>query len=81
MVLHTWKAAPKKERILSMAIENRTRSNQIKLQQVDHARHKRKYSNDKDNEELVLIAWGVMFAALEVFFKTRLDIWWEIQFE
>jgi len=71
MVLHKQKAAPKKLRILFMAIENRTRSNQTELQQVDHARHKKKYSNNKENEELVLIAWELRFAALEVFFKTR----------
>ena len=63
-----------------MAIENRTRSNQIKLQQVSHARHKRKYSSNKDNEDLVLIAWGLRFAA-EVFFKTRRDSHWGIKFE
>lgn len=67
MVLLTQKAAPKKERILSVAVENWTRSNQIKLQHVDHAGHERKCFNSKDNEETVLIAGGLRFATLEVF--------------
>lgn len=54
-----------------MAIENRARSNQIKLQQGDRARCEKKYSSDKNNKEVALIAWGLRFAALKVFFKKR----------
>lgn len=39
-----------------MAIENSARSNQIKLQQGDRARCEKKYSSDKNNEEVALIA-------------------------
>lgn len=46
---------------------------------MDRTRHRRKYSNNKDNEELVLIAWGLRFAALEVF-KMRQDSRWRINF-
>lgn len=59
-----------KEILLSVAAENRSGSNQTKLQKVNHTRHKRKYSNNKNKEELVLISGVLKFAALEVF-KTR----------